>query len=686
MASWLGESKPSSPTGKKPLKGKIVLFYESIFKGDDVTKNNPDFWHEIFLLKVNAESLMELIEALSVEELSLVKENINLLFCHCCRTLRQDHQIKVINALQTLCIVIRSIYKKNFSDFGFEVLNILIGFDDAEAQLQRLIELLNSFLLGDYSVSLRNLTLKLLLIMVTAVDNVSQNTLLEFLMMNSVFETITQILANPSLRADHGYEAALLLTLLVQYRKHEGSNPYVVKLSILDDEMALNGLGHVIKESVSNFNRKFAAKKANEEPPSSGFFQKISNLVGSMFIGPDGHNISSSSSNDAIVLAMYEANHLNRNFFNVLSHVMAIDNATGECGDRSTHPVVERVAVVGSDIGADVGQTDRSEANNLLAAFLTFTSIAIRDTRTDHGATTAKLCFLVLNCIVEDQCSSAFVHDTNMPFKVPLFKKMLYHRKSSADAASSKPLAIVLLDLMVEFIITHMMRSFPFDLYKYCVCIVHRLLCYQKRCRIRLEFQWKELWSALMNLLKFILSNESTLSSTCNIFDLALRIVNIFNVFVTYGDTFLATPTSYDDLYYEIIRVHQIFDNLYLLALRHSSGDSEWKSSASRLASSLVNLKAIIHHFTPKIDSWANAHHSSSLTEDQVLGVIRSNYDTLTLKLIENLESYKKYTETPKETAFFTQLTRSITCRIRDSIAIHDLQQMSVLKEFSTIS
>lgn len=34
-------------------------------------------------------------------------------------------------------------------------------------------------------------------------------------------------------------------------------------------------------------------------------------------------------------------------------------------------------------------------------------------------------------------------------------------------------------------------------------------------------------------------------------------------MFITYGDTFLPSPTSYDELYYEIIRVHQIFDNLY---------------------------------------------------------------------------------------------------------------------------
>ena len=38
-------------------------------------------------------------------------------------------------------------------------------------------------------------------------------------------------------------------------------------------------------------------------------------------------------------------------------------------------------SVVGSDISADGAHLDRSDSNNLLAAFLTFTSIVIRDTR-----------------------------------------------------------------------------------------------------------------------------------------------------------------------------------------------------------------------------------------------------------------------------------------------------------------
>lgn len=112
---------------------------------------------------------------------------------------------------------------------------------------------------------------------------------------------------------------------------------------------------------------------------------------------------------------------------------------------------------------------------------------------------------------------------------------------------------------------SHMMKKFPIELYILCIGVVHRIVCYQKRCRIRINYQWKTLWTALITLLRFLVQNESNLTKKMNIFDLSVQVVNILNLFITYGDTFLPTPGSYDELYYELIRMHQVFDNVYSL-------------------------------------------------------------------------------------------------------------------------
>lgn len=138
------------------------------------------------------------------------------------------------------------------------------------------------------------------------------------------------------------------------------------------------------------------------------------------------------------------------------------------------------------------------------------------------------------------------------------------HRKvSSGRAKGSRPLAHTILDLMIEFILSHLNRSLQADLYLLCLGILQRLLGFQRRCRVRLEYPWKELWSALTALLKYITGNEAyLLKRGVDIYALSGAVISLVNLFILSGDTFLASTSFYDELYYEIIRNYAVFDGL----------------------------------------------------------------------------------------------------------------------------
>ena len=46
--------------------------------------------------------------------------------------------------------------------------------------------------------------------------------------------------------------------------------------------------------------------------------------------------------------------------------------------------------------------------------------------------------------------------------------------------------------------------------------------------------------------------------------------MTILNIFITFGDTFLPDPNSYDELYYELVRVRDTVHALELLGPRTS--------------------------------------------------------------------------------------------------------------------
>jgi len=79
------------------------------------------------------------------------------------------------------------------------------------------------------------------------------------------------------------------------------------------------------------------------------------------------------------------------------------------------------------------------------------------------------------------------------------------------------------------------------------------------------------------------------------------------------------------------------------LVLRYTTmGECEYKDDVIKLLNALVNILAIVKHFQNKIKEWLAEQGLSTPTEDQILDVVRKNYD-LTLKLQDSLDQYERY-------------------------------------------
>ncbi|XP_058064612.1 armadillo-like helical domain-containing protein 3 isoform X2 [Anopheles bellator] len=650
-------SRKRSGSGSKRPKEKVVHIYELLCHGEDLKRQGTQFWEEFFLLQPNMEVLESELIKLNSEQYAIAKSNIVQLFAECINMLSSSNGKRMMNALQTICVFIYVLFRKQS-----RAVNGILSACDKKEEMRTLLSRLNDMLCDDVVDSPKDPCLKILLIIVSGMDNVNDNHLIEFIVGQSLFEAFKKILSDSTLRNQHGHDVVTLLTILVNYRKHENSNPYIVELSLLADELALNGYGQVISYVLTMFCKQHMLN-LTELPSSSSWFSSLSNIVGNMFISEELCCRSQQiRANNALLLALYEAIHLNRNFITTLAHTQAESTPPSPCNTLSTTetpPDLSSAAIL-----------DASHySTNLFVALFQYCSIVMQDHKSELSAINLKLCLLILTCIAEDQYANSMMHDINLTFKVTLHRAHMRHRKlASEKICKPQPLATTLLDLLVEFIVSHLLKKFPIELYLLCIGIIHRIIVYQKRCRVRLVYHWKELWTAMISLLKFLIYQEQNLIKRCNIFQLALQVINILNLFITYGDTFLATTNSYDELYYELNREEKVFCELHALVLRYASlQECEYKEDIIRLLNALSNILAIIKHFQIKIKEWLASQSLSTPTEQQILEQIQKNYD-LTLKLQDSLDHYERYSERPKHILFFVNLVKEVMIDTRKTV------------------
>lgn len=622
-------------SSKNKLKEKILSWYDAIFGLDALVDEYDNFWDEFFLLRPKNEYLSDKVKALNEPKA------LQLLVEKCLHYGVSGSSIQCANCLQTLSIAVLALSKKFKPEHCFEFLDFLFGFDSATEKIDKLSNLILGSLNNRKQPLVKNLALSLFLSSVCARDTLESNPLSVRLLSSSISNSLSSVFETVS-QDDLGERLLVSFVLLLSIRS--APNPAVQCMSCLDSALALDGIGAIIHEDlrshIQTCLRAIDEVTQEESAKPGGWLSYMS----SMFVQEQPKY--SVSTADASLLTLLITLKMNRNFVPVLTQWRARENNSEE---------------------------DRPDAGSPpLATFLEYTSLLQQNIRDKKKYNATMVAFNILTLIAQDQYANSFLHDSSVKFRLRLHRAPLRHRPvrlSDSNAIAASTFAAWIVEICAEFVISHLMKCFPLKIHALAIGVMHRLLIYQKRAKTRLNFNWRVIWETLIHLLRFVVSNISSLSrqhSIQEIHQLISQVLIVLNIFITFGDIVLLSTTSYDELYYELIRLKETFALLekYIEKAIRDDVDAE---GSRRCMALLFNIRAIQKHFEPILED----SHSQGLSEKEVLALIQSNYDSLNLRMLDGLDHFGSVSSSSLN-SITVEVVRNVIVNTRETLLILD--------------
>ncbi|KAF8899008.1 hypothetical protein BD779DRAFT_1486579 [Infundibulicybe gibba] len=101
-----------------------------------------------------------------------------------------------------------------------------------------------------------------------------------------------------------------------------------------------------------------------------------------------------------------------------------------------------------------------------------------------------------------------------------------------------------LLDCCILWLRHNLQKQLDAHAYTICIWICHRVIWYLQRERIRLDYEWIELWISIIGLLKFLTTKLDSLTTTGGVERLVRETVLLLDLCLFGTETYLPTPQS----------------------------------------------------------------------------------------------------------------------------------------------
>lgn len=293
----------------------------------------------------------------------------------------------------------------------------------------------------------------------------------------------------------------------------------------------------------------------------------------------------------------------------------------------SVYDFIQSNKTVGLQLVSNIG--DEKHPKYGLSGLLSFSSYLFQHAhRSARAALYAHLVLIILQIVVEDAQLTKRLAETST--SVRLCRQRAPHLPITK---SDRPLAAILIDVMVDCINHNLRTKLDVGLYASLIAVLIRLLSFMTKNRTRLAYHWPELWRALLSFVRFLTQYAEQLKGLLHIETVLHRLVDLLTLCLTQGESFVQDSGAMDDLFYKIVE-----SSAQLAAFRGA-----YQLKKSSVADNMATLVGVSEHFKDSLDA-ANGK-SKNVSPQEVMRAIKSGYETLAINAREGTDQWHAYRE-----------------------------------------
>ncbi|KAF8846038.1 hypothetical protein BDN67DRAFT_12014 [Paxillus ammoniavirescens] len=579
----------TSRTSWKP-SSRYVTVVNKLFQGlspAQISPNDTDhqFWRAFLTLELNRDFLTEFLTALPKDECIYThKPVLSTLFTTCVSFAAKSQEDVVVTgrAIETLSIMSRCVLAKNLA--GWEVMEIFAGgVNESDKVFMEFVEMIAQVLGDDRApASIRHQALQLAVIYTCSINQLSPGA---YLLRKDLFPSIVNLIKSPKTER-FTFEATLLLSFLANFHKSDAAklNPYLQRIRDTDDTELMGKICWA-----ANFACDAAVKAYQEISDDSipTFAKTVGTLITSL--RPD-RALSSQPLTPPRELFKSQPIEASVSLLPLFEFLFS-------------NPLFTQIFVDPVSSGRAVSNTSRIPP-------LPHTIISLSSYLLTHGTSSsspramayANLAMNMLLVLAENsRVMDVFCGESSQPIRLCRQRMPLLPLLTSA-----RPPVCALLDCCILWLRHNLHKRLEVYTYTTCIWTCHRIIWYLQKVRVRLDYEWLELWKAIVGLLAFLASKLDHLTGTGGVERLIQETLRLIDFVVFKAEVLLPTSGDIHVLIYELVLSSNVFrkQTVLLQSLGHPGSTDRRISLRSESASkSLQHLLSVVSYYEGQIST-----------------------------------------------------------------------------------